>query len=231
MIVTTFSPSGYRQYGQRFVETYKEYCKYPLIIYVEDDLKIPGIEVRNLYSIPGCKKFLDIVKDVKVEHYRMNVNKFCRKVFAIYDASRFERFAFIGADTIFHKEIPDTFLDDMLKDVYLAYLGRKIMHSETDFIAFNTSHKASNLFMSLFLGMYTTGAFQDLKYWCDSDVFDHVRKLLSLPENNLNICGDENHPFVNSILGEYMTHLKGPQRKMMGKCFDHDYLDKRRIQV
>ena len=43
MIVTTFSPKGYEQYGKRFIETYKEFCDLPLVVYVEDDLKIKGI--------------------------------------------------------------------------------------------------------------------------------------------------------------------------------------------
>jgi len=230
MIITTFSPAGYAQYGWKFIETYKEFCNLPLVVYVEDDLKIEGVDVRNLFEVPGCRDFLEIVKGVKANHYRNDVNKFCRKVFAMTDSHR-GKYAFIGADTVFHKKIPHDFLDSILDGVYIAYLGRKKLHSETDFIAFNGNHKIHNLFQSMFIRMYTTGAFQHLKYACDSDVFDHIRTLLSVQENNLNVIGDEVHPFVNSILGEYAIHLKGPQRKMMGKCFEGDYVNQRRIPV
>jgi len=227
MIVTTFSPDGYIQYGKKFIETYKKYCKYPLIVYVEDDLKIEGVEVRQLYDVPGCREFLSRISNYKPDHYRRDVNKFSRKVFAICDAMKRYNgsMAFVGADTVFQKDIPDSFLDDMLEDVYLAYLGRSNYHSETDFIAFDTTHQVNHLFRELFLSIYTTGSFQHLKYYCDSDVFDFVRTTLNIPENNLNIIDDKNHPFVNSILGEYMDHLKGPERKTLGRSLKEDYVN------
>jgi hypothetical protein len=233
LIVTTFSPKGYKQYGKRFIETYKQFCDYPLIVYVEDDLKIEGVDVRSLYDIPGCSMFLDVIKDFKpnmnvANGYRMNVDKFCRKVFAMTDIGLTYKgkFAFIGADTTFHKKVPNGLLDTLIEDKYMAYLGRKKVHSETDFIAFNTEHSINQLFMKLFISTYTTGAFQSLKYYCDSDVFDHLRVLLNTPSNNLNVCGDERHPFVNSVLGEYADHMKGPLRKKSGKSFEEDYVNK-----
>ena len=234
MIVTTFSPAGYEQYGKRFIETYKEFCNMPLVVYVEDDLDIDGVEVRNLFDVPGCSQFIEIVKNFDMtkyrnmpNSYRMNVNKFCRKVFAMTDVGLTHKgkFAFIGADTIFHKKVPDTLIEDMLENVYMAYLGRRNFHSETDFIAFDTEHPVNRLFMKLFISTYTTGAFQSLKHYCDSDVFDHLRLLLNVPSNNLNICGNEDHPFVNSILGEYADHMKGPARKLHGKSFKEDYVN------
>ena len=237
MIVTTFSPEGYQQYGKQFIGTYKKYCEIPLIVYVEDDLviDIDRVETRSLYDVPGCARFLEVIKDFKpnlnqVNGYRMNVNKFCRKVFAMTDVglNYKGRFAFIGADTIFHKKIPEDFLDYLIQGKYMAYLGRKQLHSETDFIAFDAGHPANQLFMKLFISTYTTGAFQSLKHYCDSDVFDHLRVLLNVPTNNLNVCGDENHPFVNSVLGEYADHMKGVMRKQLGGSLEEDYVNKRK---
>lgn len=230
MIVTTFSPKGYEQYGKRFIETYKEFCDYPLVVYVEDDLKIEGVEVRNLFDVPKCTKFLEIVKNYKPNHYRRDVNKFCRKVFAMTDAglSYKGKMAFIGADTVFHKKIPNDFLATLLEDKYIAYLGRTKLHSETDFIAFNTEHQVNDLFMRLFINTYLTGAYQHLEYFCDSDVFDHLRMLLNVSTNNLNMIDDHTHPFINSVLGEYADHCKGPLRKKAGHSFEEDYVNNRR---
>lgn len=222
MIVTTFSPQGYLDYGVDFVESYKKHCKYPLTIYVEDDLKIDGADTRNLFEVPGCELFLEAIRSIDYSrfigmpnNYRMNVNKFCRKVFAMTDfgLKAESDYAFIGADTIFHKDVPEDFLEKMLENVYIAYLGRKGFHSETDFIAFNPEFSAHKMFQSMFIRMYTTGAFQDMKYWCDSDVFDHIRVLLSVPENNINTLDDETTLDTQSVLNEYMTHLKGPLKK------------------
>jgi len=233
MIVTTFSPEGYEKYGKRFVETYKQHCDMPLVIYVEDDLKIDGVDTRNLFDVPGCDEFLEKVAGHKPNSYREDVNKFSRKVFAMTNVGLTynDRFAFIGADTVFHSDIPDNFFDVVLKNKYLGYLGRTQMHSETDFIAFDCSKVINSLFMSLFIRIYTTGAFMHQKYYCDSDVFDFVRILLSPPANNLNVIDDHNHPFVNSVLGKYMDHLKGPIRKEAGRSFDNDYVDNRKPQI
>jgi hypothetical protein len=228
MIVSTWSPKGYEQYGKRFIDTYCSPQK--LVVYVEDDKEIEGVETRSLYDIPGCVQFLVRTKHYQPTHYRKDVNKFSRKVFAITDAaSRYKgRMAFIGGDTVFHKPFEYDFLDTILHGVYLAFLGRDGYHSETDFIAFDTIHPANRVFMDLFKAEYTTGAFQQLKWWCDSDVFDHVRVLLNVPSNDLNVIRDTNHPFINSILGEYCDHLKGPQRKLNGKSSSEDYVNQRR---
>lgn len=227
MIITTWSPEGYEQYGKGFIDTY---CSdYPLVVYVEDDKDIPGVETRSLYDIGGCVQFLEKVKHYRPNHYRRDVNKFSRKVFAITDAAMKHngKLAFIGGDTVFHKPFEKDFLDKIIGDAYLAYLGRDHYHSETDFLAFNTQHGVNILFMRMFKMMYTTGAFKDLHFFCDSDVFDHIRVLLNVHTNDLNLIRDENHPFVNSILGEYCDHLKGPERKANGKSSESDYVNKR----
>jgi len=230
MIVTTFSPTGYIQYGRKFIETYKEFCKEPLVVYVEDDLEIEGVEVRSLYDIPGCVPFLKQVKQYKPDHYRRDVNKFSRKVFAICDAlERYEgAVTFLGADTVFLKDMPEDFFANLVDGHDLAYLGRSKFHSETDFISFNTKSSVIKAFRKLFLSIYTTGAFQHLEYFCDSDVFDFVYKLLNIYGNNLNTIDDHRHPFVNSVLGEYLDHLKGPDRKNIGFSPRDDYVNQRR---
>ncbi len=150
MIVTTFSPEGYQYYGKRFIESYRKHCSEELVIYVEDDLKLDGIETRNLFDVPGCREFLEIVKDYKPDIYRNDVNKFCRKVFAMTDGHS-GVMTFLGADTYFLKDMPEGFFEGLVGDNYIAYLGRKRLHSETDFISFNTNHSINNTFMTLFL--------------------------------------------------------------------------------
>lgn len=212
MIVTSFSKAGYEQYGKRFLKSYQTHCNIPLVIYTEEPIDTP---TESLWGIPGCKDFVDIVSretTLPVQNgYRFNTYKFCRKVFVMnHVATTFKgKFAWLDADTILHKDIPDDFLDEILEGVYLAYLGRDVLHSETGFVAFDTTHEMNRLFQLLFLREYTSGAYHDLKGWCDSDVFDHVRTLLSPPENDLTVDRNSMTPFPESVLGEYMSHLKG----------------------
>jgi hypothetical protein len=215
LIVTSFSKEGYEQYGRKFVESYRKYCPYPLVIYSEDDL---GIGEESLWDIPGCKPFVDLVANETTRNiqngYRFNTHKFCRKVFATnHIASTFKgQFAWLDADTVFHADMPENFLNDILTDCYLAYLGRKVLHSETGFMAFDTEHNMNSLFQLLYLREYTSGAYHHLRYWCDSDIFDHVRVLLSPPENNMNGNGEELEAFEFSVLSKYLTHNKGGKK-------------------
>ncbi len=215
MIVTSFSKAGYEQYGRRFLESYRKHCNLPLVIYTEDPI---DIETEPLWGIPGCATFVDIVSRETTRPvtngYRFNTSKFCRKVFVInHVASTFKgKFAWLDADTVLHKDIPDDFLDTLLEGVYLAYLGRDCLHSETGFIAFDTTHEMNFLFQLLFLREYTSGAYHDLKYWCDSDIFDHILTLLNPPANDLTTDRNSMNPFGESILGQYMTHYKGPNK-------------------
>ena len=213
MIVTSFSPSGYEEYGKRFLESYAKHCRLPLMIFTEEP--IPKLETESLWDIPGCKQFVDYVSHETTKPvrngYRFNTHKFCRKVFAINSVAKTYKkpFAWLDADTVFHKDLPEDFLGTVLDGVYLAYLGRDKFHSETGFIAFDPTKKVHDLFHFLFLREYTSGAYHDLRHWCDSDIFDHVRTLLSPDENDLNVAKSEMNPFGESILGDYMKHYKG----------------------
>jgi hypothetical protein len=60
-----------------------------------------------------------------------------------------------------------------------------------------------------------------------SEVWDEVRKEFEAHGVHFkNISGKAvhlEHPFINCGLGEYFDHLKGPERKKMGKSLDSDY--------
>jgi len=52
----------------------------------------------------------------------------------------------------------------------------------------------------------------------------------AIKENNLSAHLKNNmHPFVNTELGLYMDHLKGPQRKVKGASFESDYVEGRAL--
>jgi len=74
--------------------------------------------------------------------------------------------------------------------------------------------------------LYESDELFKLEQWHDSFVFDKIRKVYektNLIENiNLSPWGkDYDHVFINSILGDYMDHLKGP-RKNYGKSYSSD---------
>ncbi len=168
-------------------------------------------------------------------NFRYDANKFFRKVFAVtaYDresgawcetpggmaenvADR-APFAWLDADIVFTRKVPKDFLNTCLAGHGLAYLGRPTLYSETGFMVFDPSYANHDLFMTLYRNAYLNGAFRLLTEWHDCQVFDFVREMLAYDGRNMAKGCDPNHPFVYSMLGTYMDHLKGPERKAAGR--------------
>lgn len=245
MIVTSFSQKGYHLYGKRFIESFLKYWKDEnLIVYYENGIpsncpKDDRIMYVNLYSYDEFVAFENLLKrsdplftglmrgmgnegkPVNTNNFRFNAYCFFRKVFAMTDAMNFEwakegPVAWIDADVIIYNDIPEGFISQTLDGKYLAYLGRAGLFSETGYIAFDSNHPVHDGFIDLFRKTYLTGAFRFLGNWTDCYVFDFVREVLQVPEKNLAKGLSIEHPFVDSILGKYMDHLKGPERKDLG---------------
>ena len=248
MIVTSFGAEGYEKYGRRFIETFlKHWSDESLVIYYEvkpeDAIENERVEWRDLFSIPNTPIFYEKIlasdlifqgvrtpKGRKLYDYKYDSYRFCRKVFAIVDASLrpptvAERIAWIDADVVFHSDVPDNFLETILPEpAYVAYLGRTFIYTETGFLAFNPVHPIHEGFMRMFGDMYMSGAFKYLGEWHDCYVFDFVREFTGIPTINLSGQMETEHPFINSVLGEYMDHLKGPKRKEQGHSNKEDLL-------
>ena len=104
------------------------------------------------------------------------------------------------------------------------------MYSECGFVGYNTKHVNNAYFVNIMQSLYDSGDLFSLKEWHDSFIYDVVRKsmeeasLIRSTNISAHLCGGVMHPFVNSVLGEYMDHLKGPKRKATGSSFKEDYI-------
>lgn len=211
----------------------------------EDAIKDDRIEWRPLFEVPGITTFLDRIlasepvyqgrvtqtvpdKDGKpvtqeTYDYRYDAYRFCRKVFAIKDAAKQTKekyLAWIDADVVTHSEVPEDLFAQLLPaNKTIAYLGRDWAYTETGFLLFNTKDARLHKFMDDYIAMYATGAFRYLGEWHDCYVFDILRTIHQehVPMEDLSHGTKHDHPFVNSKLGLYMDHLKGPQRKKQGR--------------
>ena len=239
MLVTSFNKKGFEEYGRRFIESFLEHWKDEhLIAYHGGDIdgliKHERVEYRRLEQIPGFQELEERLlesdplyagvmqgpKDEPAYNYRYDALKFFRKVFAITDAAkRTEGYlAWIDADCVVVRDVPEKFNQFLLPpSKFVAYLGRPEHYSECGFMVFNLDHAACSEFMRHYRGIYETGAFRLCGEWHDSWLFDLVRELLQPPEKNLAAGCDPSHPFVDSVLGRYIDHLKGPERKQLGK--------------
>lgn len=120
----------------------------------------------------------------------------------------------------------------------MSYLGRTFQlsqeyktYSECGFLAFNTKHENFINFISRMIEVYSSGEIFSMEQWHDSWVWDRVRE--EFENKNIlfkNLSGkfaNTHHPFVNTNLGKFFDHLKGPKRKLIGRSDQNiDYIKK-----
>ena len=158
--------------------------------------------------------------------YRLDAVKFSHKVYAIQEGLKYvddndKYFVWWDADAWLTGEITDAVIEKHLglQNGFCAYLGRKDWdHSETGFIAFNTSDSDYKLFVESFAKIYDTGnVFKLAQGRTDSHVFDLLRdaftkqkgkKFINLSEN---VAG--NHVWPETTLHVFSDHAKGPVAK------------------
>lgn len=114
----------------------------------------------------------------------------------------------------------------------MSYLGRTAFppdapYSECGFLGFNPAHPELDAYLGRMEDLYLTGEFFTKKQWHDSWLWDEVRREFEARGSEFkNISGSAEtleHPFINTGLGQFFDHLKGPTRKKQGRSFDRDY--------
>src|SRR5688500_11982344 len=157
LAVTSFNPDK-QPYGVRCLETLAQYFPGKIVAYLEGEVEVPGVEVKDFWSIPGIKEYLEKITRVAGSDglggkydYRFDASKFCRKVFAQDQAFDLAEHVFwFDADCVVLKPIPRMFLRSLIQDVPFAYLGRK-NYTETGWLGFNTKHEKFKDFRSKYL--------------------------------------------------------------------------------
>lgn len=96
-------------------------------------------------------------------------------------------------------------------------------YSECGFISFNLASHFAETFFSSWRSYYDQDFYKTLDGFTDCHTYDAVRLQmtndLGLKSNDLNDgryygYRVSKHPFVNSELGNYIDHLKGPRKKL-----------------
>lgn len=189
------------------------------------------------FSEARGKKFEQLDDDsVLIEYnYVYDAIRFSHKSFSIFGVSRkwnSDRLIWLDGDTVTTHPIDDRFLIETDPgDGHASYLGRNHMYSECGFISYNRRHPVHEPFMNQMIEEYLNGEIFLLPQWHDCWMFDimreHFAETAGAKYRNLSAdVADSDHPFVNCILGEYMDHLKGEERKERGRSFEGDHVDK-----
>lgn len=236
-VITSFSRQGYEDYGRDFIRTFKTFwpASVRLLCYWEGECPDEVSEGWNLELLEPCKSFLErhrdnpIVQGKSQSHlspwgpkaraygysYRNDAYKFARKVFAVAHAAReieIGKLFWIDADVITRSSVPEGLLEVLLPDkTSLCYLARRETHSELGFVGYNLNRPETHDFIKTYEETFAEDRFFNYRYWTDCHVFDALIQTLhprhiAIPHTN------RGHPFDYSILGSYMTHLKGPRK-------------------
>lgn len=223
LAVTTFSPQGYEDYGRACLESLDQHWPGKIVAYIEE---MPAgvaqrIELRQFYEIDNVVAWLERARrhagsdgeSTEDYDFRYNAQKFCRKVFAqdaVFDEDRYV--FWFDADCVVKQPIPEEFLKGLLDDCALAYLGRRNSYTETGFIGFDTQHQNFKTFRDAYLPWIMSGKiFSQLVGWHDCIAFDHARQ--GVAGRNLTPQGiGIDNVIGQSVVGKYVSHLKGPRK-------------------
>lgn len=241
-VVTSFSPAGYELYGRRFMQAFDRYFSdsVELVVYTEGGARYilepwqRGWIGRDLWLLPNFRGFHERhagsalangrepapgwkIKDLEDGYsYRFDAVKFCRKVFAIADASSRIRdglLVWLDADSYAHEPVPEDLFSQLIGDADVAYLGRDGTHSECGFLAFRIP--AAVPLIIQWENLYRKDTCFQEREWHDSYLFDRAR-LMSPQTVCRNLTpGGRRHVWMASPLAAFMDHLKG-DRKQMG---------------
>ena len=238
--VTSMNSKYYNQVGYKMLSSWLD--KWPkdinLRVYHEDSLingNAKNLSYHNLFKEePECEAFVERHKDRPDQQNSLELHKgavrFSYKTFSILNAgitSNADYLIWVDADTFTHTKVTHDFLNELVEEnKYLTYLGRGNNYSECGFVIYNLNHPVHNVFFETWRHLYESDEVFKLEQWHDSFVWDQIR--LTYEKNNvienINLSPwgkDYEHVFINSILGEYMDHMKGP-RKNEGKSRKQD---------
>jgi hypothetical protein len=237
-VITTFYKEYYEQFGRQCVESVLEHWPQDieLHVYAENCEVSPRdrLFVHDLHA--SSPKLVDFKRahagPVRfLADYRKDAVRFANKVFAVLHACTHldaDKAFWLDADTFAFADVPEEFLHSCLPDdCYTSCLMRDHMHTECSFVGYNLQHPVHEAFMARWESFYTDGTVFDLPEWHDCATYDATRQQFEQQGliKTLNLSGAFSHlmhPFVNSELGQFMDHLKGPARKQHGRSSDLD---------
>jgi hypothetical protein len=237
-IITGWSPSGWEQYGRKFITSLDRFWPrtIDLRVYVEEFFHyLPPsgrlIEQVKLNAIPGCMEFIEkyamskeangtLVKPNWKEsskasgyNFRFDAWKFCRQGFIPFHAAQEMKsgiMCWLDGDVVTHARVPEGFIESLIPETAaVAYLGRDPKHSEIGVQIYRLPDAMPVL--KDFSDMYRTEEVFKLKEWHSAYVFDEARKRSAVRTHNMTPGGFGN-VWLQSPMAKYTEHLKGKRK-------------------
>jgi hypothetical protein len=177
--------------------------------------------------------------DKNKESFLWDAVRFANKVFCVINAVRnsldYNYVVWLDADTNIFRPIPFEFITKLLpQNTMVTYLGRENptlndggKYPECGFVGYNLQHPETQNFINEWERLYKEDSVFKILEWHDSYVFWHLTKKFKQEKQiEVNDIGKwvgvkGHHVFVNSVLGQYIDHMKG-DRKIKGSSSKKD---------
>lgn len=235
--VTCYSLFGYRESGSLLVNSFIKFWpkEVSLTVYVDDPIPKPELirDSRVSYKILNHRDliaFKDRHKNNKEanglgkyaingqKNYRYDAVRFSHKVFALFqflEENDSDLLIWLDGDTRTHSQINISDIESWCPPKKAAgYLARPWMYTETGFHVFNMNHDLTPNFLSAWKQYYIDDSIFSLEMWTDCHTYDAAKKKFDDSNwYNLSPPFENNHPFINGPLGQFMDHMKGPRKK------------------
>ena len=214
VVCTTFNSDGYKQYGQRMIQTFLTNWPVEVELYVYAENCVVAESAPNLHILDLSQASPELVKfkqtwkntpkangDVSTDPvrsqrkdagkgFKWDAIRFAHKVYSVFHCAKHcnaDILFWMDADTVCHSHITLTDIDSMCPaDMDLCYLGRAGKYSECGLYSINLRSSKSREFLSKFQWAYDSAELGifTLDEWHDSFVFDVIRKQVGLNELN-----------------------------------------------
>lgn len=224
--VTTMNKKLFDDYGKDLLVSYMNTSqKYPIYVYVEDDISKYPIMKNVIYvplfeEEPECENFVRRNKNKEVASFMFDAVRFSYKVFAQCNASKHGgKMYYVDGDSVFTKTMDDEILDMLLPDkVCVSHYYRQGMYTETGFIGFNMNHECMQHFIEHYRNLYINDTIYSLSHYTDCHTFDNTRKIMTNKftdnyyEKKLGDGGTGHIMARCNLIHDYLDHRKGKRK-------------------
>jgi hypothetical protein len=226
-IVTTCHKAGFEQYGQKCLDGLRHWPAKAEILWYTEGFDLPGGRAKGIRneSLPKLAQFKAKHAYYIAPSWRYDVTRFANKVYAVHDALYdYDGLGvWMDADIVATRKLPPGYLESLLpNEAYIALFQREGWHSECGLWLVDCSHPEHKRFMDTLLHWYETGKFREAHEWHDSVLMDSTvrafeREGLITSHNLSGPYSKDDHPMAKHPIARYVDHLKGPERKALGR--------------
>jgi hypothetical protein len=227
-VVTTAHKAGLEQYGQRWLDSRKNWPKgtefhwytegYELPLQADEDER--PIVRKDFAALPHFVEWKGRHRKYKPPNWEFNVVGYAHKVFAAADALYdYDGIGvWLDADCETYRKLPAALIERQIGDADLACYQRTGYHTETGLWLMDCGSGAHREVFDLWTQIYLQDAFKDLPGWTDCHTFDATIRRMKDSVRVTNLSGkfaSDMHPQARTEFGKYIDHAKG-QRKTTG---------------